>query len=84
MGFIDILRGVIEAFRAAGKTEQEITDIIEQASEKATVKPAVRSYNQFPKTDRETNNWRKLHGLPMRRKARGVKSVWKRKKNRQL
>lgn len=90
MGFIEAVKGIIEKFRAAGKPEMEIADIIERASEKATVRTVihttnddrVRIRNPAMNINHEANNWRRLHGLPMRRKARGAIKVWKRKENR--
>lgn len=90
MGFIEAVKGIIEKFRAAGKTEEEITDIVERAAEKATVKTGIMAKHEDVTQIRspaaigvtEANNWRRLHGLPMRRKARGAIKVWKRKENR--
>lgn len=105
-----ILKGIIDRFRAMGKSKKEILDIIEAAADKATVNPDVTK----PEKPREpeikiettaeafveavlqmgttlqqvkmailkmsslrdagnrknTNNWRKMHGLPMRRKVK--------------
>lgn len=36
-----ILKGIIDRFRAMGKTEKEISGIIETAADKATVNPDV-------------------------------------------
>lgn len=90
MGFIEAVKGIIEKFRAAGKSETEIAEFIERASEKATVKAVIHSTddkrahirNPAMTVNHEANNWRRLHGLPMRRKARGAIKVWKRKENR--
>lgn len=59
-----------------GKTENEISSIIEAAADKATANPDVTK-NENRKN---TNNWRKMHGLPMRRKqkARGKRERGKR------
>lgn len=108
-----ILKGIIDRFRAMGKTEKEISGIIETAADKATANPDVTK----PEKQREpeikiettaeafveavmqtgvtaeqvktaimkmcdsqrctnrqnTNNWRKMHGLPMRRKQKARK-----------
>lgn len=45
MGFIEAVKGIIEKFRAAGKPEMEIADIIERASEKATVRTVIHTTN---------------------------------------
>lgn len=90
MGFIEAAKGIIEKFRAAGMTEGEIADIVERAAEKATVKTGITAkHEDMTKIRspaaigvREANNWRRLHGLPMRRKARGAIKVWKKKENR--
>lgn len=37
MGIMSIVKNVIEHFRKAGKTENEISDMIEQAADRATV-----------------------------------------------
>lgn len=108
-----ILKGIIDRFRAMGKTENEISSIVEAAADKATVNPDVAknenpqkpeikvetSAEQFVEavmqtgvtaeqvktaimkmcdsqrcTNRQnTNNWRKMHGLPMRRKQKARK-----------
>lgn len=36
-----ILKGIIDRFRAMGKTENEISSIVEAAADKATVNPDV-------------------------------------------
>lgn len=108
-----VLKGIIDRFRAMGKTEKEISGIIETAADKATANPDVTK----PEKQREpeikiettaeafveavlrtgttlqqaktailkmsslrdagnrknTNNWRKMHGLPMRRKQKARK-----------
>lgn len=105
-----ILKGIIDRFRAMGKSEKEISGIIETAADKATVNPDVTkpekprepeiktettaeafveavlrtgttlqqvktaimkmSGSQGCTNRRDTNNWRKMHGLPMRRKQK--------------
>lgn len=37
MGFVEKVKNVISRLRAAGKTEKEVSEIIEQAAEAATV-----------------------------------------------
>ena len=135
MGIMSIVKNVIEHFRKAGKTENEISGMIEQAADRATVnkgvaedresagrgcctgdqgrrnqgrqkeeekRPEIKvetSAEQFVEavmqtgvtaeqvktaimkmcdsqrcTNRQnTNNWRKMHGLPMRRKQKARK-----------
>lgn len=108
-----ILKGIIDRFRALGKTENEISDIIEEAADKATVNPDVAKPEKPKKPEikvettteafveavlqmgvtmeqaktailkmsssrnaenrKNTNNWRKMHGLPMRRKQKARK-----------
>ena len=108
-----ILKGIIDRFRAMGKTENEISSIVEAAADKATVNPDVAknenpqkpeikvetSAEQFVEavmqtgvtaeqvktaimkmcdsqrcTNRQnTNNWRKMHGLPLIRNQKGMK-----------
>lgn len=98
----------IDRFRAIGKTENEISSIVEAAADKATVNPDVAKNENPQKPEikiettaeafveavlqmgttlqqaktailkmsslrdaenrKNTNNWRKMHGLPMRRK----------------
>lgn len=110
MGIMNMLKSVIERFRASGKTEKEISSIIEEAADKATVnrdalqkkeykrpeitvttsaeefveavmrtgvtieqaKTAILKMSdlQRGKNRQNTNNWRKMHGLPMRRKRK--------------
>lgn len=48
-----ILKGIIDRFRAMGKTEKESSRDAENRQ--------------------NTNNWRKMHGLPMRRKQKARK-----------
>lgn len=102
-----ILKGIIDRFRAMGKSEKEISGIIETAADKATVnldvtKPEIKiettaeafveavlrtgttlqqaktailkmSSLRDAKNRKNTNNWRKMHGLPMRRKQKARK-----------
>ena len=49
MGIMSIVKNVIEHFRKAGKTENEISGMIEQAADRATVNKGVtekKEYNQ--------------------------------------
>lgn len=120
MGFINAVKGIIAKFRAAGKSEKEISGIIETAAEKATVNRGHLKKDEFPKPEikvessteafrrailelgitteqakeaickmghakgreerRNTNNWRKMHGLPMRRKQKARKRHERRKR----
>ena len=102
MGIMSIVKNVIEHFRKAGKTENEISGMIEQAADKEYKRPEIKvetSAEQFVEavmqtgvtaeqvktaimkmcdsqrcTNRQnTNNWRKMHGLPMRRKQKARK-----------
>ena len=108
-----ILKGIIDRFRAMGKTENEISSIVEAAADKATVNPDVTknedpqkpgikvattaeafaeavlqtgvtmkqaktailkmSSSRNAENRKNTNNWRKMHGLPMRRKQKARK-----------
>lgn len=73
-----ILKGIIDRFRAMGKTENEISSIVEAAADKATVKQAKTailkmSSSRNAENRKNTNNWRKMHGLPMRRKQKARK-----------
>lgn len=90
-----ILKGIIDRFRAMGKSEKEISGIIETAADKATVNPDVTFVEAVLRTGttlqqaktailkmsslrdaenrKNTNNWRKMHGLPMRRKQKARK-----------
>lgn len=108
-----ILKGIIDRFRAMGKSEKEISGIIETAADKATVNPDVTKPEKPREPEIEiettaeafveavlqmgttlqqaktaimkmcdskrctnrqnTNNWRKMHGMPMRRKQKARK-----------
>ena len=89
-----ILKGIIDRFRAMGKTEKEISGIIETAADKATANPDVTKPEKPKEPEmkiettaeafveaglrdagnrKNTNNWRKMHGLPMRRKQKARK-----------
>lgn len=113
MGIMSIVKNVIEHFRKAGKTENEISGMIEQTADRATVNKGVTEKKEYKRpeikvetsaeqfveavmqtgvtaeqvktaimkmcdsqrcTNRQnTNNWRKMHGLPMRRKQKARK-----------
>lgn len=106
-----ILKGIIDRFRAMGKTEKEISGIIETAADKATANPdvtkpekqrepeikiettaetfveavlrmgttlqqaktAILKMSSLRDAENRKNNWRKMHGLPMRRKQKARK-----------
>ena len=51
MGFINTVKGIIAKFRAAGKSENEISGIIEKAAEKATVNRGHLKKDEFPKQE---------------------------------
>jgi SOS response regulatory protein OraA/RecX len=106
MGVLKEIYDVIQKMRAAGKNENEISDIIAEASKKATVKKpeigeiqkietvksqktlkeglsergistedAARAFERINQASERkiretTNNWHKMHGLPMRRRKR--------------
>lgn len=105
-----ILKGIIDRFREMGKTEKEISGIIEEAADKATVNRGVENTQKVEKPEikvemkaeafidavlqigvtmeqarkailkmsssrnvenrKNMNNWRKMHGLTMRRKQK--------------
>lgn len=82
-----ILKGIIDRFRAMEKTEKEISGIIETAAE-AFVEAVLQmgttlqqaktailkmSSSRDAENRKNTNNWRKMHGLPMRRKQKARK-----------
>lgn len=83
MGWIEKLKDIICGLKASGKSEKEIEQIVQQAADKATVGGygiktqdavdaftyAVAAQSRY-KARTESNNWRKMHGLPMRRKRR--------------
>ena len=82
-----ILKGIIDRFRAMGKTEYEILGIDEATAEAfveavlqtgVTMKQAKTailkmSSSRNAENRKNTNNWRKMHGLPMRRKQKARK-----------
>ena len=81
MGWIEKVKSIIYGLKASGKSEKEIEQIVKQASDKAMVKGtrppdevdaivyAVVAQGRY-KARTESNNWKKMHGLPMRRKWR--------------
>lgn len=105
MGFVEKVKNVISKLRAAGKTEKEVSEIIEQAAEAATVlkkteppehpekikaaggenlqdallkvgisaKEALTAFESIYRLRRQekSNNWRKYHGLPLKRSKGG-------------
>lgn len=82
MGWIEKVKSIICGLKVPGKSEKEIEQIVQQAADKATVggktevKPIPPLFgDEYMKQARykartESNNWRKMHGLPMRRKRR--------------
>ena len=64
---------LVEALSEIGKTAQEATDSWDQFHrvwEQAIEAVAKKLAEKFAKIEREeTNNWRKLHGKPMRRRG---------------
>lgn len=113
MGFVEKVKNIIAKLRAAGKTENEISGIIKEAADKATVikkqeireipeiriridtenmqnalkrvgisareaLSAMEALYKFREPER-SNNWRKYHGLPLKR--RGGKRSGRKKGN---
>lgn len=84
MGWIEKMKSIICNLKASGKSEKEIEQIVQEAADKATVGGELKSKRQDAadaltyavavqaryKARMESNNWRKMHGLPMRRKRR--------------
>lgn len=66
---------MVECFRAAGKTEEKIADIIQEAAEKATANKSILQAEYS-----NTNNWRKMHGWFMTRKQKVRKKNERRKR----
>ena len=66
MGFVEKVKNVISRLRAAGKTEKEVSEIIEQAAEAATVlkktespeHPEKISWIASEKVKRRKTTWR--------------------------
>lgn len=51
-----ILKGIIDRFRALGKSEKEVSDIIEAAANKATVNPEVEKNRKTGKAGNKGRN----------------------------
>lgn len=51
MGIMSIVKSVIEHFRKAGKTEKEISSMIEQAADKATVNKGITEKKEYKKPE---------------------------------
>lgn len=62
MGIMSIVKNVIEHFRKAGVTVEQVKTAIMKMCD------SQRCTNR-----QNTNNWRKMHGLPMRRKQKARK-----------
>ena len=56
MGIMSIVKSVIEHFRKAGKTEKEISNMIEQAADKATVNKGIAEKNEYKKPEIKDNS----------------------------
>lgn len=80
MEWIEKVKGIICGLKTSGKSEKEIEQIVQQAADKATVGVKTRdaidaliyavAVQGRYEARKESNNWRKMHGLPMRRKWR--------------
>lgn len=68
----DSMDSLCYAMAAVGITAEEAVAALERMRETTAATPT-----------HETNNWRKMHGLPMKRKRKEGIKAWKRKKNRQ-
>jgi hypothetical protein len=75
MGIMSIVKNVIEHFRKAGKTEKFVEAVMQTGVTAEQVKTAIMKMCDSQRcTNRQnTNNWRKMHGLPMRRKQKARK-----------
>lgn len=51
MGIMSIVKNVIEHFRKAGKTENEISGMIEQAADRATVNKGVAEKKEYKRPE---------------------------------
>lgn len=51
MGIMSIVKNVIEHFRKAGKTENEISGMIEQAADRATVNKGVTEKKEYKRPE---------------------------------
>lgn len=56
MGIMSIVKSVIEHFRKAGKTEKEISNMIEQAADKATVNKGIAEKKEYKKTGNQSKD----------------------------
>lgn len=84
MGWIEKAKSIICGLKTSGKSEKEVEQIVQEAADKATVGGEPKSKRQDAvdaltyavaaqaryEARTESNNWRKMHGLPMRRKRR--------------
>lgn len=93
MGFVEKVKNVISKLRAEGKTEKEVSEIIEQAAGGENLqdallkvgisaKEALTAFESIyrPRRQEKSNNWRKYHGLPLKR-SKGGKRRGDRKRN---
>lgn len=93
MGFVEKVKNVVSKLRAAGKTEKEVSEIIEQAAGGENLqdallkvgisaKEALTAFESIYRLRRQekSNNWRKYHGLPLKR-SKGGKRRGDRKRN---
>lgn len=80
MGWIDKVKNIISGLKASGKSRKEIEEIVQQAADKATVRTQdamdammyareMMYRHQRQEQRQQANNWRKMHGLPMKRKG---------------
>lgn len=78
MGFVEKVKNVISKLRAAGKTEKEVSEMKVGIS----VKEALTAFESIYRLRRQekSNNWRKYHGLPLKR-SKGGKRRGDRKRN---
>lgn len=113
MKFVEKVKNIISKLRAAGKTEKEVSEIVKQAADAATViknpeikqipeiriradtenlknalkrvgisaKEALSAFEVLYKVrePERSNNWRKYHGLPLKRQG-GKRSGRKKRK----
>lgn len=78
MRWTEKVRTIIAGLRKQGRSEVEVEMIVKRAAEKATVKtvqqPKKEETEELRILERErrqqTNNWRKIHRMPMRRKGK--------------
>lgn len=56
MGIMSIVKNVIEHFRKAGKTENEISGMIEQAADRATVNKGVTEKKEYKRPEIKVEN----------------------------